>query len=173
MYGPPASGKLTVAKELARLTGYKLFHNHLTVDLLAPFFDFGSQTEKRLKEKFRLEIFEEASKAKVSLIFTYVYARGSDDGFVKKVISSVENYGGEVLFVRLYCDQEELEMRVQHESRIGFSKIHNPETLKELIKKHDLFSLVPFKESLSIDTSKILPKEAAEKIIHHFNLTND
>ena len=29
LYGAPAVGKLTVAKELADLTGYKLFHNHL------------------------------------------------------------------------------------------------------------------------------------------------
>ncbi len=31
IYGPPGVGKLTVARELAALTGFKLFHNHLTV----------------------------------------------------------------------------------------------------------------------------------------------
>jgi len=35
IYGPPASGKLTVARELATLTGYRLFHNHLIVDAVA------------------------------------------------------------------------------------------------------------------------------------------
>lgn len=34
IYGMPAAGKLTVAKELAGLSGYKLFHNHQVVDLL-------------------------------------------------------------------------------------------------------------------------------------------
>lgn len=34
IYGPPASGKLTVAREPAALTGYRLFHNHLVVDAL-------------------------------------------------------------------------------------------------------------------------------------------
>jgi tRNA uridine 5-carbamoylmethylation protein Kti12 len=29
--GMPAVGKLTVAQELAKLTGYRPFHNHLTV----------------------------------------------------------------------------------------------------------------------------------------------
>jgi shikimate kinase len=28
IFGPPAVGKMTVGQELARLTGYKLFHNH-------------------------------------------------------------------------------------------------------------------------------------------------
>ena len=42
IYGPPGVGKLTVAKELAGLTGYKLFHNHLSIDWVLPVFDFGS-----------------------------------------------------------------------------------------------------------------------------------
>ncbi len=30
LYGPPGVGKLTVGNALSALTGYKLFHNHLT-----------------------------------------------------------------------------------------------------------------------------------------------
>lgn len=73
IYGAPAVGKLTVAKELAEKTGYKLFHNHLTVDLVRSFFEYGSEQAARLSEKFRLEMFEEAAKAKLpGIIFTYV-----------------------------------------------------------------------------------------------------
>jgi hypothetical protein len=32
LYGPPSTGRLMVARELSRLTGLRLFHNHLTVD---------------------------------------------------------------------------------------------------------------------------------------------
>jgi len=32
IYSPPASGKFTVATTLAELTGFSLFHNHLSVD---------------------------------------------------------------------------------------------------------------------------------------------
>ncbi|HIJ11483.1 TPA: hypothetical protein HA278_05490, partial [Candidatus Woesearchaeota archaeon] len=42
IYGPMAVGKLTVAKELVKLTGYKLFHNHLTVDLVGSIFEWGT-----------------------------------------------------------------------------------------------------------------------------------
>ena len=38
IYGPPAVGKLTVAKELSLITGYPLFHNHLTRDLVHELF---------------------------------------------------------------------------------------------------------------------------------------
>jgi len=32
LHGPAASGKLTVGREISRLTSYRLFHNHLVVD---------------------------------------------------------------------------------------------------------------------------------------------
>ena len=43
IYGMPATGKLTVARELARITGFNVFHNHLVVDLLLSIFEFGSK----------------------------------------------------------------------------------------------------------------------------------
>lgn len=36
IYGAPASGKLTAAREVAQQTGFSLFHNHLIVDALLP-----------------------------------------------------------------------------------------------------------------------------------------
>jgi predicted kinase len=40
LYGRPAVGKLTVAREVAALTGGRLFHNHLTVNLALSVFEF-------------------------------------------------------------------------------------------------------------------------------------
>lgn len=40
IYGQPAVGKLTVAKELEKITGYKILHNHLFVDLVRSVFEF-------------------------------------------------------------------------------------------------------------------------------------
>ncbi len=42
IFGPPAVGKMTVGQELAKITDYKLFYNHMTIDLITPFFRFGS-----------------------------------------------------------------------------------------------------------------------------------
>jgi hypothetical protein len=41
LYGA-AAGKLTVANEIARLTGFKVFHNHLSMDAVLPVFEFAS-----------------------------------------------------------------------------------------------------------------------------------
>ncbi|MFY9484436.1 MAG: hypothetical protein WAP74_02320 [Patescibacteria group bacterium] len=61
MYGPPAAGKLTVAKKLAKLTGYKIFHNQLTVDLITSIFPVKSAAFRKFNPKFRLEIFAAAA----------------------------------------------------------------------------------------------------------------
>ena len=41
IFGPPAVGKMTVGSELAKLTGLKLFHNHMTIEPLLELFEFA------------------------------------------------------------------------------------------------------------------------------------
>lgn len=171
IYGAPAVGKLTVAKELASKTGYKLFHNHLTVDLVRSFFNYGSEQAVRLSTKFRLEMFKEAAKANLpGVIFTYVYAKDLDDESVQEVIDTVEEAGGKVLFVLLKSEKAELLKRVKEESRKEYTKIHKPEELEELLGKYDMVSTVPQKESLVIDNTNLSPSEVASRIIEKFNL---
>ncbi len=62
IHGSPAVGKLTVARELAKLTGFRLFHNHLTVDLVSSIFDFGSEPFVLLREQIWLAAFAEAAR---------------------------------------------------------------------------------------------------------------
>lgn len=172
IYGPPAAGKLTVAQELARATGFKLFHNHLSVNLLTPVFEFGSRPFFRLIDKFRLEIIEEAAKEKISgLIFTFCYAPGIDDAFVENVVRAVERHEGQVCFVRLYCDRAGLEARVTDGSRTSHGKIGDVEALREFLDRYDMFSAVANYESLSIDNSALMPREVARRIIARYDLT--
>jgi shikimate kinase len=43
LFGPPAVGKMTVGQELANLTGFRLFHNHMTIELTLNFFAFNTK----------------------------------------------------------------------------------------------------------------------------------
>src|SRR6059036_357791 len=79
VYGPPASGKLTVAKELAKLTGFRLFHNHVSIQFVQSLFEFGTKTFWRLTNTYRLEMIEQAAKDGIDTIFTFVYSKGEDD----------------------------------------------------------------------------------------------
>lgn len=51
LYGPPAAGKLTIARALAVITGFAVFHNHLVVDAVESIFPFGSERFTRLREQ--------------------------------------------------------------------------------------------------------------------------
>src|SRR5207244_4992794 len=100
------SGKLTVGTELAKLTGFKLFHNHVSIQFVQSIFEFGTKTFWRLTDKYRMEMLEAAAKEGIDTIFTLVYSKDDeDDQFVKQVIKNVRSRGGQVLFVRLYRER--------------------------------------------------------------------
>jgi hypothetical protein len=54
---------MTVGQELEKKTGLKLFHNHMTIELVSPFFSYGTKTGKKLVNLFRKKIFEEFAKS--------------------------------------------------------------------------------------------------------------
>jgi RNase adaptor protein for sRNA GlmZ degradation len=170
IYGAPAAGKLTVANEIAAQTDFKVFHNHLTIDAIAPIFPFGSESFWRLVHQFRIETVAEAARAGVDLIYTFCYAKDSDDAHVRLVTKAVEENGGEIHFVLLRCERHELEKRLVNESRKRFGKLKDVGILSELLEKNDLFSTVPERESLIIENTNLSAKQAAKKIVEHFDL---
>jgi hypothetical protein len=170
IYGPPASGKLTIARELTKLTGFKLFHNHVSIQFVTSLFDFGSKTFNRLTDKYRREMLEEASRGGVDTIFTFVYGKPVDDEFVRDVVSRVKRHGGKVFFVRLFCPRKELARRVAKPERRALGKLTEKKILDDLYRVHDLDSEVPLQSSLNIDTGKNSPRKAARMIVQHYKL---
>src|SRR5688572_19082412 len=94
LYGPPGAGKLTVGRELEALTGYRLFHNHLTVDLVSAVFDFGTEPFVGLREHIWLSVFREAARRGVSLVFTFAPEQTVRERFIPEAIEAVESAGG-------------------------------------------------------------------------------
>ncbi len=169
IYGAPAVGKLTIANEIAKYTNFKVFHNHLSIDAIEPIFDFGTKSFWKLVDLIRVETIGESARVGQNLIYTFCYAKGSDDAHVSKIIETVEENGGEVCFVLLVCQRGELEKRVLAESRRKFGKANNLEILNEILDKHDLFSPVPFQDSLQIDNTNFSAEATARKIVEHYN----
>lgn len=170
LYGPPGVGKLTVGRELARLTGFRLFHNHLTVDLVGAIFPRGAPAFGGLVTRFRREMFAEAAAHGVDLIFTYVYAHPDDEPDVRDLIEPVVSAGGTVHFVQLTCARNVLLERVAEESRRAFKKLNDPVAVGSLLEQMNLTAAVPFGESLQLDTSDLSPAEAAAHIAAHYSL---
>ena len=171
LYGPPGVGKLTVARELVGLTGFKLFHNHLTVNLVKSVFPFNSEPYVRLMRQFRRDMLAEAARSGVDLVFTGVYI-GTEEQFeaIQRIVEPIYGAGASVLFVQLVCDYEVWLARVTNESRLAQDKLTDPERAVGLFEGRDPFASMPLAPTLRIDTTHLPPSEAAAQIVRHYAL---
>jgi hypothetical protein len=132
IHGPAASGKLTIAKELAAQTGLPLFHNHLVVDALLAVFPFGSPGFIALRERMWLDVFAAACAEDRSLIFTFHPEASVAPDFPQRVVELVEGAGGRVDFVAVTCPADVVSARVEAPSRQASGKLSSLALLKEL-----------------------------------------
>lgn len=163
LHGPPAAGKLTIGRELEALTGFRLFHNHLTVDLVSSLFLFGSEPFIRLREQVWLAAFAEALLNDVSLIFTFAPEHTVRERFLQETIDLVAAGGGQVIFVQLICSEAELDRRVAEASRKELGKLSSVEEYRSL-RAAGAFQFPKLPEGLSLDTTNRLPAETAKLI---------
>ncbi len=165
IYGPPAVGKLTVAKELATITGYKLFHNHLAVDLLLSVFKFGSAPFVELREQIWLSVFEQACRTQLpGVIFTFTPEDTVRSTFIHEAAATVTTGEGEISFIELLCPSQELAKRIDTPSRHQYQKLTSVELFEQLNNAGCFDSSYMPKPALSLNTSILTPVEAATKI---------
>jgi hypothetical protein len=165
IYGLPATGKYTVAKELAAITGYKLFHNHLVVDMLLSVFDFGSEPFVALREDIWISVFEEASAAQLpGLIFTFNPESTVSPGFIPNVLDTLQQSGSEVNFVELQCPLAELKSRMDSPSRQQHRKLTSVPLFEQLYVDGVFDAAHMPKPRIAVDTSTCTPAEAAMQI---------
>jgi len=175
LFGPLAVGKMTVGQELAKITGLKLFHNHMTIEMILPFFDMKSQSFKKLVNSFRMQMFEEVAKSDLEgLIFTYVWEldQKKDCDFVDRIVEIFEKENASVYYVELEADVEERLTRNKSANRLK----HKPskrnfkaseEELFETHRKHILNSKVnefQSKNYLKINNTRLNAKRTARMI---------
>jgi len=171
LYGLPGVGKLTVARELETLTGFRVFHNHLTVDLVASVFEFGSQPFIELRETIWLAAFSQAAASRLAgLIFTFVFERTVRDSFIGNVRNVIESNSGEVLFVELKCSPEELERRIADPSRQRYGKLISVEQFRQLSEAGAFVVPEIPADRLQVDITNISAPEAARLIVKGLGL---
>ena len=54
LHGPPASGKLTTARQISAITDVSIFHNHLTLDVSKSLFAFDTDEFWQLTNEIRM-----------------------------------------------------------------------------------------------------------------------
>lgn len=169
IYGPPASGKLTVATELANLTSYKLFHNHLTRDMVQDLYPNSLSDHYDLVGMLRSTVFDYCSRHDTNLIFTFVYDGPEDNDIVTNLVQSVTRNSGKVLFVELTAPNATLLERVENDTRKEHGKLVDSTVLNSLLLSVQ-YSSVSYDKIFRIDTSKNTPIESAALISNYYKL---
>lgn len=178
LIGNAAVGKMTVGQELMKLTGLKLFHNHMTIE---PVIDIFGQFDGKVIQRLRHVIFEEYAKSdRYGMIFTYMWAfdQQSDWDYIEYVKSIFKPYDTEFYYVELVASQEIRLKRNATENRLRnkASKRNIEVSNQRLIRDDSKYRLesfdgeIPFDNYVKIDNSNLSPDEVARMIKERFNL---
>ena len=178
LFGNGAVGKMTVGQELAKITGLRLFHNHMMIEpVLEIFNEFRGSTIQRLRQV----IFEEFAKTDhYGMIFTYMWAfdMQSDWDYIDWVKGIFGLPEEDVYYVELIAPQSVRLQRNATENRLKHkaSKRSIADSNSRLIRddeNHRCESLpgeITHPNYLRLENADIPPEEAARMIQEYFKL---
>lgn len=172
---------MTVGHELEKITRYKLFHNHMTIDMVRNFFELENPSFGKLVHSLRMTFFRGIAESDLSgVIFTGAVDFSSPDSlsFVEEVENIFREKGNEVFYVEL---KTELSVRLER-NKTPHRLEHKPSKRDISVSEGRLldfdrtcrFNSLPneFQKMhyLKIDNTDVSAREAAEKIKMHFGL---
>ncbi len=178
LIGDAAVGKMTVGQELMKITGLRLFHNHMTIEPVIEIFGkYDGKTTFRLRDV----IFEEFAKSdNYGMIFTYMWAfdQRSDWDYVEHVKDIFAPYCTEFYYVELIAPQSVRLQRNATENRLSnkASKRDVETSNARLVRDDEKYRCVsfdgeiPFENYLRILNENISAADAAKMIKERFSL---
>ena len=180
IFGPQAVGKMTIGQHLSTLTGLKLFHNHMTIDLLEPLFGFSHEMWS-LTHLFRREVFLSYSKSdQYGMIFTKIwyFDQKEDWDEIENICNIFSSQGVEIYFVELEADVEERLIRNKTTHRLEYKPTkrnveQSEQHLLSTLENRRLNSIdgeIKRKNYLRINNTKLDAQEVAHMIKNEFNL---
>lgn len=179
--GPHAVGKMTVGQELEKITGLRLFHNHQPIELVLPYFDYGTETGRALVHGIRKELFAafaQSDRAGYILTFVWAFDVAGEREYIESVEKLFADQGADVIFVELEAPLNERLLRNQSENRLRHkpSKRNVARSNQHVIQNHEDHRLNSFpgeidrKNYLRIDAQNLSASEVASRIQRVFSL---
>ena len=174
LYGPPAAGKLTIAKELVKLVGYKLYDNHAIISPLGELFTYTDPELNAIRvplgKRIRVDVFGSAAKAGINFIATSGGGGEKDFIFFRELQRAIETNDGTMLFVQVLPTKEALLFRVDQPSRVGV-KADTKMLLEEILQQNPgIFEKFPDQDHLTLNNTDLLAPDAAQLIVQYYNL---
>lgn len=174
IYGPPAAGKLTVAKALSQKENMFLLDNHHFNNVIMPFVDVNKTSLPEINtaiyqiRSIALKTIQKYKKESAKgFVFSNVLLDTPDDA---KAVRELENFaaetGGAFIPVSLVCDTETLLCRVNSEERRQKCKITDPAVLKLFLKTQP-FLKIHHPNLLTLDSKKLSVPELVSAICGH------
>ena len=179
--GPQAVGKMTVGQELVKITDLKLFHNHMTIELLTKIFDYSRETFRKLNEEIRVRIFEEFAKSEQEgMIFTTTWDFNSDDDWnmIYRFIDIFKKNSADIYIVELEStlekrlERNKTENRLQHKASKRDIEWSEKDLLNSLKKYRFNSNENEIKEEnyIRIDNTNLSAKDVEKEIKIKFKL---
>lgn len=172
LHGPPAAGKYTVAKELAALTGFELYHNHLVVDGVLKAHAFGTPGFVAERDRLWREFFTQyPAPGRANIIFTFNPENTVPQAFIDWLFAEPVRRGVKFTSVEITADEAVIESRIATEQRRRFKKLTDVAVYRQL-RASGAFAAprIPH-TSLRIDSGLLAPGVAARQIVAHFQFT--
>lgn len=184
IFGPPAVGKMTVGQAIAKKTGYKVFHNHMSIDMVVPIFPFGTPDFSKAVHNVRRTIFQQAATSKdkdfKGLIFTVCWAFNyEEDALETEAFAKIfKDEGKEVYFLELYADlgtrleRNKTENRLQHKPLkrdLAWSESNVKQMEVDYVLNSD-GDILHDEKYLRVDNTHLEADAAADLFIKEFDL---
>ena len=180
--GPHAVGKMTVGQELAKMTGMRLFHNHMSIELALRLFDFGTKEWQTLNHTIRQTVFDLfAAGDSPGLIFTYMcdFDDQREFDYLQGLIHLFQVNDAKCCVVELCADFDVRLIRNKSENRLRHKESKrnlewSEHEMRVNSQKYRLNSYegerLPFDNYLKIDNTNLAPGQVAGMIRDHFSL---
>lgn len=181
LIGASAVGKMTVGQQLAKVTDFKLFYNHMTIE---PVIELFGEFNLKITNKLRRVIFEEFAKSSsYGMIFTYVWDFNQQSNWDE--IESIKNifkpYNTDFYYVELIATQKERLKRNKSKNRLKYKPSkRNIEFSNNMLieddKKYRLISNISeikFENYLRIENDNLSAVNTAKKIKEYFGFTKE
>ncbi len=178
LIGGAAVGKMTVGQELAKITGLRLLHDHVSVE---PVIEVFGCPNTNVSMSIQEAVFQEfAASDNYGLIFTYLWDFDSpkDWGYIEHIRDIFLPYGTTFYFVELVAPQSVRLQRNATENRLrNKASLNNIARSAEQILREDgrhryvsEEGELKFEHYIRIDNTNMPPEEAARRIREEFQL---
>lgn len=181
--GPHAVGKMTVGQVLSGITGLRLFHNHMSIELARKLFAPSEREEfQSLNRAIRQKVFELfATRDLPGLIFTYMlpFDQQEELDYLMGLIRLFQSNGAKCCVVELCADFDVRLVRNKSENRLLHKESKrnlqwSEAEMRETSQKYRLNSYeeekLPFESYMKIDNTNLSPDEVARMIKERFAL---